>query len=98
MSSPNVSPSISLPGSTRAVSRHTWNSAPSTTSRLAALRALGESKGYELVYTDVYAPNAFFVRREELPEPWPVISSERAARGGDVGEPPDPKRRPWVRV
>lgn len=35
---------------------------------LAAFDKLGRQKGYALVYTDAYCPNAIFVRRDLLPE------------------------------
>ena len=35
---------------------------------LAAFEKLGRAKGYALVHTDAWCPNAIFVRREELPE------------------------------
>jgi hypothetical protein len=35
---------------------------------LAALESLGRSKGYSLVYTEPYFPNAIFVRDEALPD------------------------------
>lgn len=65
---------------------------------LGALRALGSRKGYELVYTDPYAPNAFFVTRDALPAAWSEVTLERAARWGAVAAPPDPKGRPWLSV
>ena len=77
---------------------HRWDETAYHGASLGALRALGSRKGYELVYTDPYAPNAFFVTRDALPEGWSEVSAERAARWGEVAAPPDPKGRPWLSV
>jgi hypothetical protein len=46
---------------------HSWDKTVYHGASLAALRKLGREKGYSLVYTDSYAPNAFFVLDSELP-------------------------------
>ena len=44
-----------------------WDKTPYHGASLAALQKLGREKGYTLVHTESYAPNAFFVRQGELP-------------------------------
>lgn len=46
---------------------HVWDQSFYHGASLAALRKLGDEKGYALVHTDRWAPNAFFVLRSELP-------------------------------
>jgi hypothetical protein len=46
---------------------HVWDDDFYHGASLAALRKLGHEKGYRLVYTDSWVPNAFFVRDEDLP-------------------------------
>ncbi len=65
---------------------------------LAALRKLGGEKGYSLVYTDRWSPNAFFVLRSELPPDWTDLPIEHVTNWGHFDEPPDPEKRPWVAV
>ena len=77
---------------------HRWDETAYHGASLGALSALGNHKGYELVYTDPYAPNAFFVKREALPSDWSEVTLDRAARWGTLKAPPDPQRRPWLSV
>jgi len=46
---------------------HVWDHSLFHGASLAALRKLGDEKGYALVHADGWAPNAFFVLRSELP-------------------------------
>ena len=78
--------------------RHVWDKTSYHGATLAALRDLGSEKGYELVYTDPFAPNAFFVSREELPRDWRPLSQERVCRWGDLGRAPGSQGRPWVEL
>ncbi|MEE9282003.1 MAG: hypothetical protein V3V67_17675 [Myxococcota bacterium] len=77
---------------------HVWDETRYHGASLAALRKLGEAKGYALVCTESWTPNAFFVLRSELPPgfrerptgeltPWPYFKGPL-----DAGE------RPWVAV
>jgi hypothetical protein len=63
---------------------------------LGALRTLGTSKGYGLVYTDLTGTNAFFIR-DDLPGDWPVDVDvpERSPNHSLQGEahPADPAGR-----
>jgi len=77
---------------------HVWDESAFHGASLAALRDLGKQKGYELVYTDSYAPNAFFVLESELPRQWNPVPEERAARWGEFVERPDPQQRAWLEV
>lgn len=65
---------------------------------LAALRKLGEQKGYALVHTDAWAPNAFFVLRSELPDAWQDRPTRELTHWGKFHEPPGTEGRPWTRV
>jgi hypothetical protein len=68
---------------------------------LAALRKLGREKGYSLVHTDSYAPNAFFVADSELPESAIDVPIERLAAWAwdePTAEPPLPDGRAWMAV
>ena len=76
--------------------QHVWDKTSYHGATLAALRDLGREKGYELVYTDPFAPNAFFVSREELPRDWRPLAQERLCRWGDLGGAPGSQGRPWV--
>ena len=76
--------------------RHQWDRSGYHGATLAALRDLGDEKGYALVYTDPYAPNAFFVCRDELGANWADLPLEGIDRWGDLGNPPDPEERAWI--
>lgn len=75
---------------------HVWDKTSYHGATLAALRDLGREKDYELVYTDPFAPNAFFVSREELARDWSSLPQIRACRWGDLGRAPGSQGRPWV--
>lgn len=77
---------------------HAWDGSAYHGASLAALQALGRRKGYALVYTDSYAPNAFFVRRDTLPRGFREPALERVAAWSGLGEPADLSKRTWVRV
>ena len=77
---------------------HVWDESAFHGASLAALRDLGTQKGYELVYTDSYAPNAFFVAKSELPGEWVSLPMRRAARWGEFASRPDPQQRAWLDV
>jgi hypothetical protein len=59
---------------------------------LGAYIMLAESRGYALVHCLAY--NAFFVRRELLPQDF--VSKVAWVQG--LGWPPDPEQRPWVLI
>jgi hypothetical protein len=65
---------------------------------IAALRKLGRSKGYRLVYTDRFVPNAFFIRESELPADYyeRPLSELTLWNLFDHAAPVD--GRPWVNV
>ncbi|MCP4004395.1 MAG: hypothetical protein GY725_09390 [bacterium] len=65
---------------------------------LSALRKLGEEKGYALIHTDSYAPNAFFALRSALPSDYVEPSFGEVAVWAGLPEPPELHDRPWIRV
>ena len=75
---------------------HEWDKTGYHGATLAAFRDLGAQKGYALVYTDPYAPNAFFVSRDEFGADWPELPLEEVDRWGELAAPPDPDQRAWV--
>ena len=77
---------------------HEWDDSGYHGASLAALRKLGRSKGYSLIYTDSWVPNAFFVADEELPPELIDLPIEQVAAWHQRGEPSDPLQRPWVEV
>jgi hypothetical protein len=81
--------------------RHMWDKTLFHGASLAALRKLGREKGYSLVHTDSYAPNAFFVADSELPESAIDVPIERLAAWAwdePTAEPPLPDGRAWTAV
>ncbi|MBW2425311.1 MAG: FkbM family methyltransferase [Deltaproteobacteria bacterium] len=69
---------------------------------LAALEKLGRGKGYALVYTEPYSPNAIFVRLEDLPRDIRLPTLAELTRWDwpedeYVEPPPQPGGR-WVEV
>lgn len=58
---------------------HSWDRTKYHGASLAALRKLGREKGYSLLYTDSYAPNAFFVLDSELPAEFIDLPIEQVA-------------------
>ncbi len=77
---------------------HVWDETTYHGASLAALRRLGHDKGYALVYTDSWVPNAFFVHRTELPDDFEELPIEEISRGVWYQEPPDSRHRDWVVV
>lgn len=77
---------------------HEWDESTYHGASLAALHKLGRSKGYSLVWTESYAPNAFFVLDSELPAEFVDLPIERVAHWTGYDEPGDSRHRPWVDV
>lgn len=80
---------------------HRWDETMFHGASLAALRKLGREKGYTLLHTDSYAPNAFFVEDTVLPPELVDLPIERVAswRWEDVGaEPPISEDHAWLVV
>jgi len=78
---------------------HVWNEDSAYHgASLAALRKLAEAKGYALVHTDSWAPNAFFVLRSELPDDWKDRPTDELTDWGKFDEPPGTEGRVWTRV
>ena len=77
---------------------HVWDETTYHGASLAALRKLGHEKGYALVYTDSWVPNAFFVLRSELAADFQELPIEKVSRGVWYQEPPDSRHRDWVAV
>jgi len=77
---------------------HVWDVTRYHSASLAAFRKLAHQKGYALVYTDSYAPNAFFVHRAALPEDYIEPSLEEVARVPWSEEPAGCMHRDWVTV
>ncbi len=78
--------------------RH-WDKSGYHGASLAALQKLGKQKGYSLIYTDSWVPNAFFVLSELLtPELRDLPVANVAGWTLDSQRPPDPEGRPWIRV
>lgn len=77
---------------------HVWDESSFHGASLAALCELGRQKGYQLAYTDSFAPNAFFVLESLLPKEWDPVPMVRAARWGAFAERPDPEERAWLEV
>lgn len=77
---------------------HVWDETNYHSASLAAFRKLADRKDYALIYTDRYAPNAFFVHRSELPADFREPSLEQVARDPWSAEPADSLHRDWVTV
>ena len=77
---------------------HRWDETVYHGASLAALRKLGRAKGYSLIHTDSWVPNAFFVLDEELPPEQVDPPIEQIASWNYQGEPRDALNRPWVSV
>ncbi|MGI8865004.1 MAG: hypothetical protein ACR2JH_11525 [Solirubrobacteraceae bacterium] len=78
--------------------QHAWDGTDYFGASLGAYRALGRTKGYELVHTDSTGVNAFFVRREEaagLPLGEAVPRHAANYLGQGLGMPQDPLGRPF---
>jgi hypothetical protein len=77
---------------------HVWDQTAYHSASLAAFRKLAHEKGYALVYTDTYAPNAFFIHRSDLPDDFREPSLEQVARDPWSQEPAGTAHRDWVSV
>ncbi len=77
---------------------HVWDETHYHSASIAAFHKLGHEKGYSLIYTDRYAPNAFFVRRSVLPADYQEPTLEEVARDPWSEEPADSLDRDWVTV
>jgi hypothetical protein len=75
-----------------------WDKTSYHGASLAALQELGREKGYTLVYAESYAPNAFFVRNDELPAGFVEQPIEEISDWWLCEEPEDQLNRPWVSV
>jgi hypothetical protein len=77
---------------------HVWDKSTYHGASLAALHKLGRSKGYSLVWTESYSPNAFFVLDSELPPEFVDRPIEQVAHWTGYDEPGDSRHRHWVDV
>lgn len=78
---------------------HRWDKTMFHGASLEALRRLGRQKGYSLVHTDSYAPNAIFVEDAELPEALVDPPIRRVATWDwDPGTEPPVEGRVWASV
>ncbi len=77
---------------------HVWDETRYHGASLAALRKLGEAKGYALVCTESWAPNAFFVLRSELPPDFCERPTEELTPWRYYKSPLDVGERSWVSV
>jgi hypothetical protein len=77
---------------------HIWDETRYHSASLAAFRKLAIQKGYALIYTDSYAPNAYFIHRSSLPEGFQDPSLTEVARRPWGREPADCMHREWVAV
>ncbi len=79
---------------------HRWDKTMFHGASLAALRKLGREKGYSLVHTDSYAPNAFFVAEELMPGDWVEAPIEALAAWDwePEAEPPIPDGCSWASI
>jgi hypothetical protein len=77
---------------------HLWDGTTYHGASLAAMRKLGAAKGYSLVYTESYAPNAFFIKDSELPAGFVSRPIEELTGWVTYHEPEDSAHRDWVSV
>jgi hypothetical protein len=75
-----------------------WDKTSYHGASLAALQKLGREKGYTLVHTESYAPNAFFIRNSEIPGSFVERPIEEISDWWLCEEPEDELDRPWVSV
>lgn len=81
-----------------------WDKTDYYGASLAALKKLGEEKGYTLLATDRNGVNAFFAENTLVPgrfapPPWPQTFHPPAFKGkAGHGHPKDPLNRPWMDV
>ena len=77
---------------------HVWDKTSYHGASLAAFQKLGIEKGYSLVHTDSFAPNAIFVLNSELPSDYRQRPLADLAVWDELVSPPDTGDRPWVSV
>jgi len=79
---------------------HRWDETMFHGASLLALRKLGRKKGYSLIHTDSYTPNAIFVDDAELPSEFVDLPIQQVASWDwDPGsEPPIEADRCWQAV
>ncbi len=78
---------------------HRWEKdSPYHGASLAALAKLGREKGYALIHTDSFAPNAVFVLRSELPARFAEPPLEELLVWAGFDAPPALTARPWLHV
>ena len=75
-----------------------WDATGYHGASLAALRKLGCEKGYSLVHTDSWMPNAIFVSSDLLSPEFRDIPIEDVTDWGRFERPVDPHDRPWVKA
>jgi hypothetical protein len=82
---------------------HVWDESYYHGASLAALRKLGREKGYTLVHTESYAPNAFFVLDSAIPSELgeierPIEEVSAWAWEDATAEPPIEAGQEWMAV
>ena len=77
---------------------HVWDETPYHGASLAAFHKLGAAKGYTLVHTDSWAPNAFFVLRSELPKDYKERPTHELTDWRHFSEPPGTEGMVWTQV
>lgn len=77
---------------------HVWDKTSYHGASLAAFHKLGLEKGYTLVHTDSWAPNAVFVLDSELPTDFRARPLGEFAVWDEFATPPATGDRPWVSV
>jgi len=77
---------------------HVWDETLYHGASLLALRNLGREKGYSLVHTDSWAPNAFFVLESALPAGYEEPPIEHVTPWNAFDEMPPVEGREWVRL
>lgn len=81
-----------------------WDKTDYYGASLLALKSLGETKGYTLLGTDKNGVNAFFIQSSLMPGRfapplWPGTYHPPTFKGKPGNRhPPDPQKRPWIRV
>lgn len=77
---------------------HVWDKSSYHGASLAAFHKLGIKKGYSLVHTDSFAPNALFVKNSELPADYQPRPLFEMAVWDSFVTPPQTDDRVWVNV
>jgi len=77
---------------------HVWDKSSYHGASLGALHKLGIEKGYSLVHTDSFAPNALFVKNSELPADYQPRPLFEMAVWDSFVTPPQTEDRVWVNV